>query len=320
MNMQIDHLVDQPERLGTGMTRNARNVPSQGEVSVYLREIRALPLLSADEEMLLARRWREHKDIDAAHRLVLSHLRLVAKVAIRYRGYGFPLADLISEGSVGMMRAVHRFDPDRGFRLATYAIWWIRAAIQEYILHSWSLVKIGTTAAQKRLFFSLRRVKGQIAAIGEGDLSPDQVQEIARRLDLRAADVVTMDRRLAGPDKSLNAPLEAEGDGEWQDWLIDDRPGQEARFAEDEELAQRRKLLARAFAKLEKREREILSERRLRNEPTKLEHLSRRYGISVERVRQIEILAFQKLVRAAREGAWADSNPHRPDAACDAAA
>jgi RNA polymerase sigma-32 factor len=320
MNMQIDRIADQPERLAAGMPRNARDVPSRGEVSGYLREIRALPMLSADEEMLLARRWREHKDVDAAHRLVVSHLRLVAKVAIRHRGYGLPLADLISEGSVGMMRAVHRFDPDRGFRLATYAVWWIRAAIQEYILHSWSLVKIGTTAAQKRLFFSLRRVKGQIAAIGEGDLSPDQVEEIAARLNLRAADVVTMDRRLAGPDKSLNAPLQAETDGEWQDWLIDDRPSQEARFAEEEELAQRRQLLARGLAALDRREREILSERRLRNEPTKLEHLSRRYGISVERVRQIEILAFQKLVRAVREGTWADSKCRRPDAACDIAA
>src|ERR1700758_175021 len=207
------------------------SIASEGALARYLQEIRRFPLLQADEEYMLAKRWREHEDPDAAHRLVTSHLRLVAKIAMGYRGYGLPLSELISEGNIGMMQAVKRFDPDRGFRLATYAMWWIRAAIQEYILHNWSLVKIGTTAAQKRLFFNLRRIKAQVAAIGEGDLSPDQAQKIASRLNLRMADVVTMDRRLANPDKSLNAPLQAAGDGEWQDWLIDDRPSQEARFA-----------------------------------------------------------------------------------------
>ncbi|MEA2779843.1 MAG: polymerase sigma-32 factor [Rhodospirillaceae bacterium] len=303
--MQIDCPANPPSRPGVGMPRNPQ--PLQRDTSSYLREIRAFPMLTSDEETRLARRWRQDKDIDAAHRLVVSHLKLVAKIAARYRGYGLPLADLISEGSVGMMRAVHGFDPDRGFRLATYAIWWIRAAIQEYILHNWSLVKIGTTTAQKRLFFGLRRTKAQIAAIANGDLSPDQAQDIASRLNSQVADVVNMDRRLAGPDKSLNEPLAAEGDSQWQDWLVDDRPSQEAQLAEDEELAQRRTLLARGLASLEQREREILSERRLRDEPTKLEHLSHRYGISVERTRQIEILAFQKLTRAIHEGARANS-------------
>jgi len=221
------------------MTTTIRTLPSlqsDSGLSRYLQEIRKFPMLEANEEFMLAKRWREHKDPEAAHRLVTSHLRLVAKIAMGYRGYGLPINELIAEGNVGMMQAVKRFDPDRGFRLATYAMWWIRAAIQEYILHSWSLVKIGTTAAQKKLFFNLRRVKGQIKAIEEGDLSPEQVKTISDRLSVPEEDVVTMNRRLAAPDNSLNAPVRAEGEGEWQDWLVDDSPTQESRLAENEEL------------------------------------------------------------------------------------
>jgi RNA polymerase sigma-32 factor len=260
-------------------------------------------MLEADEEFMLAKRWREHKDAEAAHRLVTSHLRLVAKIAMGYRGYGLPINELIAEGNVGMMQAVKRFDPDRGFRLATYAMWWIRAAIQEYILHSWSLVKIGTTAAQKKLFFNLRRVKGQIKAIEEGDLSPEQVNKIAERLDVPAEDVISMNRRLAAPDNSLNAPLKAEGEGEWQDWLVDEGPTQETRFAEDEELSKRQKLLGQALASLNDRERHILSERRLKDDPATLEDLSKEYDISRERVRQIEVRAFEKLQKSIRNAA-----------------
>jgi len=260
-------------------------------------------MLEADEEFMLAKRWREHKDAEAAHRLVTSHLRLVAKIAMGYRGYGLPINELIAEGNVGMMQAVKRFDPDRGFRLATYAMWWIRAAIQEYILHSWSLVKIGTTAAQKKLFFNLRRVKGQIKAIEEGDLSPEQVNKIAERLDVPADDVISMNRRLAAPDNSLNAPLKAEGEGEWQDWLVDESPTQETRFAENEELSKRQKLLGQALASLNERERHILSERRLKDDPATLEDLSKEYDISRERVRQIEVRAFEKLQKSIRNAA-----------------
>src|SRR6201984_1188761 len=212
---------------------------SDSGLTRYLQQIRKFPMLEVDEEFMLAKRWREHNDPEAAHRLVTSHLRLVAKIAMGYRGYGLPMSELIAEGNLGMIRAVKRFDPDRGFRLATYAMWWIRAAVQEYILHSWSLVKIGTTAAQKKLFFNLRRVKGQIKAIEEGDLSPDQIKNISERLDVPEEDVVTMNRRLAAPDNSLNAPLRAEGEGEWQDWLVDETPSQETRMAESEELSAR---------------------------------------------------------------------------------
>src|ERR1700747_2018478 len=212
---------------------------SDSGLTRYLQQIRKFPMLEVDEEFMLAKRWREHNDPEAAHRLVTSHLRLVAKIAMGYRGYGLPINELIAEGNVGMMQAVKRFDPDRGFRLATYAMWWIRAAIQEYILHSWSLVKIGTTAAQKKLFFNLRRVKGQIKALDDGDLSPEQVDTIAQRLKVSGEDVVSMNRRLAAPDNSLNAPLRAEGEGEWQDWLVDETPSQETRMAESEELSAR---------------------------------------------------------------------------------
>ena len=252
---------------------------------------------------MLAKSWRERDDVAAAHKLVTSHLRLVAKIAMGYRGYGLPLSELISEGNVGMMQAVKRFDPDRGFRLATYAMWWIRAAIQEYILHSWSLVKMGTTAAQKKLFFNLRKLKGQMRAIEEGDLAPEQVTHIADTLGVPEDDVVQMNRRLAAPDHSLNAPLRIDGDGEWQDWLVDESESQEDLLAESEELGKRRTLLVSAMENLNERERHILEERRLKEDPTTLEELSQEYGISRERVRQIEVRAFEKLQKAIRNAA-----------------
>ncbi|WP_445681295.1 RNA polymerase sigma factor RpoH [Radicibacter daui] len=266
----------------------------------YLQEIRRFPMLEPGEEFMLAKSWREHGDVDAAHKLVTSHLRLVAKIAMGYRGYGLPLAELISEGNVGMMQAVKRFDPDRGFRLATYAMWWIRAAIQEYILHSWSLVKMGTTAAQKKLFFNLRRLKGQMQAIDEGDLKPEQVAKIAQTLDVSEDDVVSMNRRLAAPDHSLNAPLRVDGEGEWQDWLVDERATQENELADRQEMTRRSAMLQSAMSVLNEREQHILAERRLKDNPTTLEDLSQEYGISRERVRQIEVRAFEKLQKAMR--------------------
>ncbi|CAO3456731.1 RNA polymerase sigma factor RpoH [Azospirillum sp. INR13] len=284
----------------------ASNLPaigSESNLSRYLQEIRKFPMLEPQREYMLAKRWQQHEDSGAAHQLVTSHLRLVAKIAMGYRGYGLPLSELISEGNVGMMQAVKRFDPDRGFRLATYAMWWIRAAIQEYILHSWSLVKMGTTAAQKKLFFNLRRLKGQMQAIEEGDLSPEQVHAIATKLDVPEQDVVNMNRRLASPDHSLNAPLRAESEGEWQDFLVDETASQEITLADREELGKRRKLLANAMTALNDRERDILTERRLREAPTTLEDLSQKYGISRERVRQIEVRAFEKLQKAIKAAA-----------------
>ena len=283
-------------------TANLPSLPSsltpEGNLSRYLSDIRKFPLLEPQEEFMLAKAWREHGDSKAAHRLVTSHLRLVAKIAMGYRGYGLPVAELISEGNVGMMQAVKRFDPDRGFRLATYAMWWIRASIQEYILHSWSLVKMGTTAAQKKLFFNLRKLKGQMQAIEEGDLTPEQVTKIATRLGVPEEEVVNMNRRLAGPDSSLNAPVKAEGDMEWQDWLVDDTPNQEARLGDSQELGQRKNMLAAALKQLTDRERHIIVERRLVDEPKTLEDLSSKYGISRERVRQIEVRAFDTLQKA----------------------
>lgn len=270
----------------------------EGNLSRYLQDIRKFPMLEQEQEYMLAKRWREHEDIDAAHQLVTSHLRLVAKIAMGYRGYGLPLGELISEGNVGMMQAVKRFDPERGFRLATYAMWWIRASIQEYILHSWSLVKMGTTAAQKKLFFNLRKLKGQMKAIEEGDLPLEKVQAIARSLDVTEAEVVSMNRRLAAPDHSLNAPLRGDMEGEWQDWLVDESDTQETVLADREELQKRQALLNGALTTLNKRERHILSERRLKDDPTTLEELSQHYGISRERVRQIEVRAFEKLQKA----------------------
>lgn len=279
-------------------TSYAIPVAPEGNLTRYLQEIRKFPMLSPEEESALARRWRDEGDLEAAHKLVTSHLRLVAKIAMGYRGYGLPVGELISEGNVGMMQAVKRFDPDRGFRLATYAMWWIRAAIQEYILHSWSLVKMGTTAAQKKLFFNLRRLKGQMQAIDDGDLKPEQVAKIARALDVPEQDVISMNRRLAAPDHSLNAPVRAESEGEWQDWLVDEAESQEEALAEAEDMGQRKALLNKALGTLNERERHIFIERRLKDEPTTLEDLSQQYGISRERVRQIEVRAFEKVQKS----------------------
>jgi RNA polymerase sigma-32 factor len=276
----------------------------EGGLSRYLTEIRKFPMLAKDEEFMLAKRWREHSDPEAAHRLVTSHLRLVAKIAMGYRGYGLPIGEVISEGNVGLMQAVKKFEPDKGFRLATYAMWWIRASIQEYILRSWSLVKMGTTAAQKKLFFNLRKAKSEISAFGEGDLRPEQVSHIATRLGVLDAEVISMNRRLSGPDSSLNAPLRSDGESEWQDWLADDNAvSQETEFAENEEKSIRMSLLNEAMTELTDRERHILTQRRLQDSPTTLEALATEYGVSRERVRQIEVRAFEKLQKAMRAAA-----------------
>ena len=280
---------------------NALSIPRldpDSNLSRYLQEIRKFPVLKRDEEFQLAKRWREDGDSDAAHRLVTSHLRLVAKIAMGYRGYGLPMGELISEGNVGMMQAVKRFDPDRGFRLSTYAMWWIKAAIHEFVMHSWSLVKIGTTMAQKKLFFNLRRIKAEIQAFDEGDLDPDDVKTIAHRLDVREDEVEKMNRRMLAPDNSLNAPLRVDGEGEWQDWLVDQSDSQETRLADQEELDQRRLLLQGGLERLTKRERHILIERRLTDDRSTLEELGQEYGISRERVRQIEVRAFEKLQKS----------------------
>jgi RNA polymerase sigma-32 factor len=266
----------------------------------YLEEIRRFPMLEPQEEYMLAKRWREHGDRDAAHRLVTSHLRLVAKIAMGYRGYGLPISEVISEGNVGLMQAVKRFEPEKGFRLATYAMWWIKAAIQEYILRSWSLVKMGTTANQKKLFFNLRKAKSKISALEEGDLRPDQVKLIAKRLGVTEQDVVDMNRRLGG-DVSLNAPIREDGDsGEWQDWLVDDASDQESRLAESEEADNRRQALGEALSVLNERERRIFEARRLADDPITLEDLAAEFGVSRERVRQIEVRAFEKVQRAVK--------------------
>jgi len=276
----------------------------EGGLSRYLTEIRKFPMLAKDEEFMLAKRWTEHGDTEAAHKMVTSHLRLVAKIAMGYRGYGLPIGEVISEGNVGLMQAVKKFDPDKGFRLATYAMWWIRASIQEYILRSWSLVKMGTTAAQKKLFFNLRKAKSQISAFEEGDLRPEQVEHIATKLGVTNDDVISMNRRLSGPDASLNAPLRVDGESEWQDWLADDNAvSQETQVAESEEREIRMGLLQEAMEELTDRERHILTERRLKDEPTTLEELASQYGVSRERVRQIEVRAFEKLQKAMRAAA-----------------
>ncbi len=279
------------------------SITPETSLARYLQEIRKFPMLELEQEYMLAKRWVDHEDTDAAHELVTSHLRLVAKIAMGYRGYGLPVSELIAEGNVGMMQAVKRFDPERGFRLATYAMWWIRAAIQEYILRSWSLVKMGTTAAQKKLFFNLRRIKGQIQAIEEGDLTPEHVEQIAHKLKVSETEVVDMNRRLSASDHSLNAPVRAEGEGEWQDWLVDESPDQETLLGNAEELSGRRALLANAMKGLNDRERHILTERRLQDDPMTLEDLSKVYNISRERVRQIEVRAFEKLQRAIKSAA-----------------
>jgi RNA polymerase sigma-32 factor len=278
--------------------------PEQG-LSRYLSEIRKYPLLEKGQEFMLAKRWQEHQDSNAAEQMVTSHLRLVAKIAMGYRGYGLPMGEVISEGNVGLMQAVKKFDPDKGFRLATYAMWWIRAAIQEYILRSWSLVKLGTTAAQKKLFFNLRRLKGEIQALEEGDLRPENVAEISTRLGVTEEEVTSMNRRMsAGGDASLNAPIGGmEDGGEWQDWLSDDKPGQAETFADRDEFTARMELLEEAMESLNERERHIITERRLKDEPTTLEDLSVEYNVSRERIRQIEVRAFEKLQTAMREAA-----------------
>jgi RNA polymerase sigma-32 factor len=266
----------------------------------YLEEIRRFPMLEPQQEYMLAKRWREHGDREAAHKLVTSHLRLVAKIAMGYRGYGLPIAEVISEGNVGLMQAVKRFEPEKGFRLATYAMWWIKAAIQEYILRSWSLVKMGTTANQKKLFFNLRKAKSKISALDEGDMRPDQVKLIAKRLGVTEQDVIDMNRRLGG-DASLNAPIREEGEsGEWQDWLVDDAPTQERILAESEEFENRRSALTQALGVLNDRERRIFEARRLAEDPITLEELASEFGVSRERVRQIEVRAFEKVQKAVK--------------------
>ena len=280
---------------------------ADGNLQRYLSEIRKFPMLAADEEYMLAKRWKEHGDVDAVHKMVTSHLRLVAKIAMGYRGYGLPIAELISEGNVGMMQAVKRFEPEKGFRLSTYAMWWIRASIQEYILYSWSLVKMGTTAAQKKLFFNLRRLKGQIKEIDDGDLAPESVKQIATTLAVSEDDVVQMNRRMSGGDQSLNAPMRQDGEAEWQDWLVDDSDTQDIVVAEADELDHRRSMLEAAMATLTERERHIFTERRLRDDPVTLEDLSKNFGVSRERVRQIEVRAFEKVQRAIRNMATQDA-------------
>jgi RNA polymerase sigma-32 factor len=272
---------------------------TESGLSRYLDEIRRFPMLKPEEEFMLAKRWREQDDREAAHKLVTSHLRLVAKIAMGYRGYGLPISEVVSEGNVGLMQAVKRFEPDKGFRLATYAMWWIKAAIQEYILRSWSLVKMGTTANQKKLFFNLRKAKSHISAYEEGDLRPDQVKTIATRLGVSEQDVIDMNRRLGG-DTSLNAPLRQEGEGEWQDWLVDDSASQETILADEEEGRNRLSALRDALGVLNDRERRIFEARRLQDEPVTLEDLSGEFGVSRERVRQIEVRAFEKVQTAVK--------------------
>ena len=286
-------------------TATALSVMSpDGGLSRYLTEIRKFPMLGRDEEFMLAKAWKEHQDPEAAHKMVTSHLRLVAKIAMGYRGYGLPIGEVISEGNVGLMQAVKKFEPDKGFRLATYAMWWIRASIQEYILRTWSQVKMGTTAAQKKLFFNLRKAKSQIAAFQEGDLRPDQVTSIATKLGVLESEVVSMNRRLSGPDASLNAPVRGDSEAEWQDWLADENQvSQETAFAETEEKTLRMGLLETAMNELTERERHIITERRLKDEPTTLETLAAHYGVRRERVRQIEVRAFDKLQKAMQAAA-----------------
>jgi RNA polymerase sigma-32 factor len=290
-------------------------ITAEGGLTRYLEEIRRFPMLEPQEEYMLAKRWREHGDREAAHKLVTSHLRLVAKIAMGYRGYGLPISEVISEGNVGLMQAVKRFEPDKGFRLATYAMWWIKASIQEYILRSWSLVKMGTTANQKKLFFNLRKAKSKISALNEGDLRPDQVQLIAKRLGVTEQDVVDMNRRLGG-DASLNAPIRDDGEsGEWQDWLADDSESQETVMAEQEQFDNRRKALSSALDVLNYRERRIFEARRLADEPVTLEELAEEFGVSRERVRQIEVRAFEKVQKAVKNKVTAMETPPSPPGA-----
>jgi len=285
-------------------------IAGESGLARYLQEIKRFPMLEPQEEYMLAKRWREHNDREAAHKLVTSHLRLVAKIAMGYRGYGLPIGEVISEGNVGLMQAVKRFEPDKGFKLATYAMWWIRASIQEYILRSWSLVKMGTTASQKKLFFNLRKAKSRISALDEGDLRDDQVESISKRLGVAKQDVIEMNRRLGG-DASLNAPLREEGEGEWQDWLVDESPDQESLLADREESSARLDALRAALSVLNPRERRIFEARRLAEEPITLEELSAEFGVSRERVRQIEVRAFEKVQEAVKAGVAKAQLPKR---------
>jgi len=291
-------------------------ISAESGLSRYLEEIRRFPMLEPQEEYMLAKSWREHGDRDAAHRLVTSHLRLVAKIAMGYRGYGLPISEVISEGNVGLMQAVKRFEPEKGFRLATYAMWWIKASIQEYILRSWSLVKMGTTANQKKLFFNLRKAKSKISALDEGDMRPDQVKLIAKRLGVPEQDVIEMNRRLGG-DASLNAPIREDGDaGEWQDWLLDESASQESRLVADEQADNRHKALRDAMSVLNDRERRIFEARRLADDPITLEELADEFGVSRERVRQIEVRAFEKVQKAVKNRVAAmESPPTQPQLA-----
>ncbi|HHI81758.1 MAG TPA: RNA polymerase sigma factor RpoH [Rhizobiales bacterium] len=289
-------------------TSTLPTVTGQDGLSSYLQRVRQFPMLQPDEEFILAKRWREHGDTEAAHKLVTSHLRLVAKIAMGYRGYGLPVSEIVSEGNVGLMQAVKRFDPDKGFRLATYAMWWIRASIQEFVLRSWSLVKMGTTASQKKLFFNLRKVKNQINALEDGDLHPDQVAEISKRLGVSEDDVVSMNRRIGG-DSSLNAPVRADAEGEWQDWLTDESETQETELGESQEYDLRMEMLNKAIANLNEREQRIFKARRLEDEPLTLEELSQEFGVSRERIRQIEVRAFEKVQKAMKNMASEAQQP-----------
>ena len=280
----------------------------EGGLNRYLQQIRQFPMLQPEEEFMLAKRWKEHGDSAAAHRLITSHLRLVAKIAMGYRGYGLPIGEVISEGNVGLMQAVKKFEPDKGFRLATYAMWWIKASIQEFVLRSWSLVKIGTTANQKKLFFNLRKVKGQIQALEEGDLKPEQVKTIAKRLGVTEEDVVSMNRRLSG-DASLNSQIRADSEGEWMDWLVDESDNQEETLVESEEAMMRTGLLKDALEKLTGRERRVFEARRLQDDPATLEELSKEFGVSRERIRQIEVRAFEKVQKAVKNRVAAMETP-----------
>ena len=299
----------------TALFRSLPKIYSDDGLNKYLQEIRKYPLLEFEYEVDLAKKWQKTKNLKAAHILVTSHLRLVAKIAIGYKGYGLPVCELIAEGNIGMLESIKRFDYKRGFRLATYAMWWIRASIQEYILHSWSLVKMGTTAAQKKLFFNLRKMKTSLKAYEEGDMLPDNVDKIAKNLNVTKKEVTDMNRRLSGPDHSLNAPLKIDGEGEWQDWLVDEKPDQEILISNLQELMQRKDLLSKAINILTPREKFIMTERRLKDKPKTLEDLSNHYKISRERVRQIEVRAFEKL-RKSVKNLLVKQNLDREDA-CD---
>tara|TARA_Y100001970_G_scaffold276412_1_gene379076 strand:+ start:121 stop:1020 length:900 start_codon:yes stop_codon:yes gene_type:complete len=274
------------------------SIQLEGSLSSYLEQIKKFPMLSSEEEYMLAKRWRDRGDIKSAQKLVTSHLRLVAKIAMGYRGYGLPVSELVSEGNIGLMQAVKKFDPEKGFRLATYAMWWIKASIQEYVLRSWSLVKMGTTTAQKKLFFNLKKIKNQLSANDSGDLKPEHVNEISKRLNVNKSEVISMNRRMLGKEKSLNTPINEEGGAEWQDWIVDNKLDQELKYSQDQELKKRKKLMDQSIDILNPREKEILTARRLSEEVATLEELSKKYKVSRERIRQIETKAFEKLQKA----------------------